>query len=56
MAKLNKHTIPLTDSKELEVALKKTRDKKLAQMIRAELRSRESMGVDRPLTIEDYLG
>ena len=56
ISRLNQHTIPQTDSEALKEALAKTKNKTLARMIRAELESRKAAGVNRPLSIEDFLG
>jgi len=56
MIKFSRYTIPQTDSQTLREVLAKTKSKALALQIKAELEARKAAGVDRPLTIEDFLG
>jgi len=51
----NQHTIPRCTLEELKSVEKRTSDKKLKKLINAELSSRASAGVNRPLTIEDWI-
>jgi hypothetical protein len=56
LANINRWTIGQIPSEELEKALSRTTNKAKRALIQAELDSRKAVGVDRPVTLEDYLG
>ena len=55
LANVNQYTIPQMHTAALEAALARTTDRRLRIIIQAELDARRSAGVDRPVTMEDYL-
>jgi hypothetical protein len=56
LSKITRWTVGQIATEELQEALRRTNDKQKRQMIQKELDSRKALGVNRPLTIEDYLG